>query len=411
MLVIPAETLTFLNQLSLPKGPIVVGVSGGADSLYLTYLLHQWAKQQKRPLMAVTINHNLRQEATEEALWVQKQLKKQDIHHTILSWEGIKPTTHIEEKAREKRYELLLDYCHQQKAAALFLAHHQHDQAETFWTRLARGSGLDGLCGMAPVSKRENILIIRPLLNMPKENILQSLKKQHLKWVEDPMNQDTNYERVRWRQAQKKLDDFGLNPGFITKSTTRLQRAKEALDFYANEFIKKNLQKTSFGFVVMEENAFKLLPTEIRIRVLNHVLNLFKRKSKILSLDSIEKLALTLPKHATLAGCQWVISHHKIFIAPELKNLPTITVSEGKWTIWGGCQLLTNKAFQEKAMAPTPRKKNIPFLIQRTFLKVPKDYALIPLNSEKELEKKIKKDYKDNTPFIVMKFNEQKDNI
>lgn len=214
MFVVPNEISDFLKQLPLPKGPIVIGVSGGADSLYLTHLMASWCKKKKRQLLAVTVNHNLRPEAEKETLWVHKQLSKHNISHDVLVWEGPKPKTRLEERARDKRYELLLDFCHKHKAASLFLAHHQQDQAETFWTRLARGSGLDGLCGMAPVSQRADILIVRPLLNTPKEAILKTLKKHRIKWVEDPMNQDTLYERVRWRQAQAQLDKMGLEAVF-----------------------------------------------------------------------------------------------------------------------------------------------------------------------------------------------------
>lgn len=410
MFVIPEEVLSFLNQLPLQKGPMVVGVSGGADSLYLTHLLYQWAKRRKYQLLAVTINHNLRSDSAQEAKWVHRQLEKHGINHTILTWEGSKPKTRIEERARNKRYDLLIDFCHQHKANTLFLAHHQQDQAETFFARLTRGSGLDGLCGISPITQRSDITIVRPLLNTPKALILKALKQNHLKWVEDPMNQDTNYERVRWRQAQSQLDKLGLSANYISKSTHRLQRAKTALDFYAQEFLKNHLQKSPYGFVAIDSKLFETLPMETRIRVLIHILNLFKKNNAILSLESIEKIALTFPKHATLAGCQWVISHKKIFVAPELKSLSQVLIPANTWTIRGGSRLFTNKAFQAKATAPTPRLKDIPYLIQRTFLKKPDGYKLIYQTTEKELEKKAKMHYKDNTPFIIVQFNEQKDN-
>ena len=406
----PEEVLSFLNQLSLPKGAFVVGVSGGADSLYLTYILNKWAKQTKHPLLAVTIDHNLRVNSGKEALWVHKQLEKENISHTILTWDGIKPKTHIEERAREKRYELLINFCHQHKAKVLFLAHHQQDQAETFWARLARGSGLDGLCSIAPVSKRADITIVRPLLNTPKNLILKTLKQNHLKWAEDPMNQDTNYERVRWRKAQKNLDDLGLESSKITKSIERLQRTKVALDFFTQEFIQKHLCKSPYGFVAMDQKIFESAPSEIRIRTLAYMLGLFKQKNNITALESVEKIALNMPKHATLAGCQWVISHRKIFVAPELKSLTQITVPAHTWTTWGGIQIYTNCPFQPKAAAPMPRQKNIPYLIQRTFLKTPEGYKIVCMNAEKELEKKVKMDYKDNKPFVIIQFNKQKEN-
>jgi len=408
MFVIPHNVLTFLNQLPLSKGPIVVGVSGGADSMYLTYLLNTWCKKNKRALFAVTVNHELRPEAQTEANWVHKQLSAKKIDHTILTWEGPKPKTHIEERAREKRYELLLDFCHQHKAVALFLAHHQQDQSETFWTRLAHSSGLDGLGCMTFVSKRDDMTIVRPLLKTPKTEIMQTLKKNRLKWVEDPMNQDCTYERVQWRQHQAQLDKMGLNAKVIEKATDRLQRAKNALNFYTEQFLNTHLKKSAQGFVQMDEGAFTKLPQEIRIRVVIQILKMFNQ-DKIIPLESAENIALQKPKYATLSGCQWVISHHQIFVASELKHLEKRAIAANKWTNWGSSQVWTNKAFMAEAKAPTPRLKNIPYLVQRTFLSVPKGYKT-QIQSEKELEKKVKLDYKNKAPIVIFKTQKTKEN-
>ena len=408
MFVVPHNILTFLNQLSLPKGPIVVGVSGGADSLYLTYLLNTWCKKNKRLLFAVTVNHGLRPEAQTEANWVHKQLSLKKINHTILTWEGPKPKTHIEERAREKRYELLLDFCHQHKATALFLAHHQQDQSETFWTRLAHSSGLDGLGCMTFLSKRDDMAIVRPLLKTPKTEIVQALKKNRLKWVEDPMNQDCTYERVGWRQKQPQLDKMGLNAKVIEKTTDRLQRAKEALNFYTEQFLNAHLKKSALGFVQMDEAAFSKLPQEIRVRTVIQILKLFNSQDKIISLESAENIALQQPKYATLSGCQWVVSHHQIFVAPELKNLVKRPIEANQWTNWGSAQVWTNKAFVAEAKAPMPRFKNIPYLIQRTFLNTPKGYKTQVCN-EKELEKNLKLDYKNKAPIVIFKTKNTKE--
>ena len=174
--------------------------------------------------------------------------------------------------------------------------------------------------------------------------------------------------------------------------------------------MQKHLQKSPYGFITMDQQDFEKAPPEIRIRTLNYMLNLFKQTNTPLSLESIEKIALNMPKYATLAGCQWVISHCKIFVAPELKVLMQAKIPANSWTTWGGIQIFTNKSFTTKAAAPVPRHKNIPYLIQRTFLKPPQTYKLMLINTEKELEKKIKKDYKDSKPFVILKFNQQKDN-
>ena len=405
MLVIPKSFDTFMKTYCPQKPTLVVGVSGGADSLYLTLLLNKWIQKRKGHLFAVTVNHNLRPEATQEALTVHKLMSKFQIEHAILTWEGAKPSTRIEEKAREKRYQLLLKFAKDKHADAICLAHHRQDQVETFWARLARSSGLDGLTAMAPKSSRDNMMILRPLLDIDKASITQTLKQNKIKWVEDPMNKDTAYERVRWRQRQKDLDEISLTTPIIAKSITRLQRAKEALDFYAHDFITRHVKKSPLGYIQFDEQTFLLNPPEIRIRIVVHLLQDLTPKKQIISLESIEQIAIPVPKHATLAGCQWVCSHHQIFIALELKNMPSkLLIPENCWTQWGTSFVRTNKSFIAEPCAPKPRMKNIPYLIQRTFLKIPAGYIVkkMPANFEKDLEKKLILDYKNKAPIIIM---------
>ncbi len=416
MFVIPENILAFLNNTVSAKGALVVGVSGGADSLYLTYLLNEWCRQKKRTLLAVTVNHDLRAEAAEEAEQVHEWLNAKGISHHTLVWQGAKPKTKVEEKAREKRYELLLDFCHRHKAAALFLAHHRQDQAETFWARLARGSGLDGLSAMAPCSYRDGIMLLRPLLTTPKQEIIQTLKKNRLPWVEDPMNQDEMYERVRWRKNQAKLDEMGLSAEVVEKSVQRLARAKKALENLTQKFLVQTAHFAPQGFISLDLKAFKEAEEEIRVRALIHLIKLLQPKDKIVSLESVEKIALEVPKHATLNGCQWVVAHHKIFLARELKHCKSALLPANSWVQWGAVALYSTMPFMAETGAPSPRAKNIPYLIQRTFLKIPKDFQCTLLenftqNAKKELEKKQKLDYKNNTPHLIMGFYQQKENV
>ena len=98
---------------TLPVQKIAVAVSGGADSLCLACLAQEWANARGISLTALTVNHGLRENAAQEAKSVSKQMRALGIRHRILNWTGEKPTTRIEEKAREARYALLCDFCRQ----------------------------------------------------------------------------------------------------------------------------------------------------------------------------------------------------------------------------------------------------------------------------------------------------------
>lgn len=113
-------------------GPWAVGVSGGADSLALVFLLQEWAKEKQADFTALTVQHGLRPEAEAEAQYVARLMKAHGIKHHILYWKGEKPVSGVESAARTARYELMYDWCRQNGVGALLIAHHKRDQAETF---------------------------------------------------------------------------------------------------------------------------------------------------------------------------------------------------------------------------------------------------------------------------------------
>ena len=249
---------------------IAVAVSGGADSLCLTLLLKEWADSKKIQLFAFTVDHGLRKESKKEAADVHQQLKKRGVYHRILTWKGTKPKTHVEESARLARYNLLQDACKKNKIGTLFLAHHVEDQSETFWARLAHKSGLDGLCAMQEKSDFKGLTLARPLLDISKEEITTYLKSHKVAWVEDPMNESLQYERVKWRSRQKDLSKMGLTPNTINTLTKRLTRIKKAIDFYTDSFIKNSVLLSPAGYVFIGKMAWEMAPLEIRLRTLLH---------------------------------------------------------------------------------------------------------------------------------------------
>ena len=165
-----------------------VGVSGGADSLALIFLLSDWAKQYGIELTALTVQHGLRPEAEDEAQYVAQLMQKNNIKHQILYWQGDKPTSGIENAARNARYDLMHEWCCEQGIKSLLIAHHKRDQAETFLMRLQRGSGVDGLAAMAPISKWRELFVVRPLLGVNPEDLREYLQQKDIAWVEDSSN-------------------------------------------------------------------------------------------------------------------------------------------------------------------------------------------------------------------------------
>src|SRR3954453_16959972 len=137
-----------LDPLLAPDERIGIAVSGGPDSLALLLLA---ASARPGKIEAATVDHTLREASRGEAEMVARVCAKLNVPHAILTaeWEQ-KPTTAIQERARNERYRLLARWAEDQGLVAIATAHHADDQAETLVMRLARGAGVRGLAGMKP---------------------------------------------------------------------------------------------------------------------------------------------------------------------------------------------------------------------------------------------------------------------
>lgn len=382
-----------MSSFGIPKETVVgVGVSGGADSMCLAVLLNEWAKEYECKVIAITVNHNLRSEAQQEAEWVATQMKKLKIEHHILTYNGPKPTSRIEEKAREIRYHLLQEFCNKNNIHSVCLAHHNDDQSETFFARLARGSGLDGLCAIHPVSKRGKVTLLRPLLGVDKSGILATLKKHNINWVEDPMNRDTAFERVRWREQLKNLWQTGLTKTGVLLSAKRLQRAKDALCFYTDSFFNEHIQIDERGFAKITKSAFNDVPMEIRLRVLAKTLEVIGQSDVPLSMEALEKALKNFKPRFTLGHCHIITCQKHIFIAKEHARQETQkSIPAKKWIQWDRFRIWCDVPAIVHAGITKKIHKNIPYLVQQSFPII---------EPKKTLEKNQKLDYKHSTSHI-----------
>jgi tRNA(Ile)-lysidine synthase len=224
---------------------LAVGVSGGRDSLALALLAHEWAAARGGHVAALIVDHGLRAAAAVEAAVTRDLLSGHGIAADILQWTGVKPTHGLQEAARGARYGLLFDACRERGILHLLVAHHADDQAETVAMRAARGSGPDGLAGMAALVERRHARLLRPLLSVPRARLTATLEARGVAWIDDPSNTDRRFERARLRAGgvARQVDIIGPAQ---ERSSRELRLARAAVDTIEIDD-EAALDRTAFG--------------------------------------------------------------------------------------------------------------------------------------------------------------------
>lgn len=212
---------------------LLLAVSGGPDSTALLHLAVAWREFAARSpeLHVATVDHGLRLEAGAEAAMVAAAAFGHGLPHATLTWFGPKPTSGIQERAREARYRLLSEHARSIGAPFILTAHHADDQAETVLMRLGRGSGVAGLAGMrreTPLG--QGVALVRPLLDLTKPDLLAICAAGGLAFVADPSNEDPTYHRVRLRRQAEAAAALGLDRPALVRLARRMARAEEALE-------------------------------------------------------------------------------------------------------------------------------------------------------------------------------------
>lgn len=250
-----------LSRIAGPTSAIGIALSGGGDSMALLHLAHEW--RGTRRLMAATVDHGLRPESTDEARFAGLAAARLNIPHEILTWQDREGSGNLMAAARDARLRLLSDWARRNQLDAVLLGHTSDDQAETVLMRLRRGAGVDGLSGMMPSRRACGMIWLRPLLGVSRAELRDYLRARGIGWVEDPSNQNDDYERIRIRKA---LPALQLTPDNLAQVAENMASARDALQHYA--LLAVQGAKAAQGALHLPEQAFLAAPTEIRRRIL-----------------------------------------------------------------------------------------------------------------------------------------------
>ena len=272
-----------LDDIIFDNNPVVVGVSSGPDSMCLLNLL----EQKTNKLVVCHTNHNVRKESTTEEEYLKDYCQK----HNLI-FESMKITeykeTNFENEARKKRYNFYEEILSKYHSTKLFLAHHGDDQIETVLMKIVRGSNLEGYAGIKEISKVKNYQIIRPLLKVTKEDIINYNKSHNITYFIDSSNTNTDYTRNRYRQKILPLlkeEDKDVHKKFLKYSNTLLE-----YDNYIKSLVKKNITSIYKDNIIYIDELLKLDSFLIK-NTLYYILNdIYSNESNIVTEKHINSI-------------------------------------------------------------------------------------------------------------------------
>jgi tRNA(Ile)-lysidine synthase len=311
------------SSLLSTKESFAVAVSGGPDSLSLAFLAKCFSLINKVKVNYFIVNHKLRKESSKEAKYVSNLLKKIDIKCKILSWNGKKPANNVQAVAREKRYQLLANKCKRNKINNLLVGHHLDDVLENFIIRLTRGSGLKGLISFNKRTKykSENLKILRPLLDLNKEDLVFISKKVFKSYINDPSNRNEDFKRIRVRKLLQSLEKEGLDKNKLVLTINNLKDSDQSIKFYENKNMKENTVFLKEKKTCILKKEFFDQAHEVILRSLTTIIQTIGKKYYPTRGKSIDELINKIENKSfskiTLGGCFIERTNETILISKE----------------------------------------------------------------------------------------------
>lgn len=280
-----------LNDIHLKYNePVVIGVSGGPDSMALLHLFVRLQKSLDLRIVCAHVNHNVRKASDSELVFVEKYCAQNNIIFESMKIEDY-GDDNFHNEARSIRYHYFGKIVKKYNARYLFTAHHADDLMETILMRIVRGSTLKGYSGFSQIVTMPDYVIIRPLIQVTKQEIYAYLKKNKLEYVIDDSNEKDIYTRNRFRKyiiPQFKKEDSNVHKKFYKFSKTLLEY-DEYIDSQVNKVIRKVYPEK-----VLNIEEFLKLEHIIQMRVIYYMLEGIYQDDLMLITDSHAELIYNL---------------------------------------------------------------------------------------------------------------------
>ncbi|MFO0882121.1 MAG: tRNA lysidine(34) synthetase TilS [Candidatus Saccharimonadales bacterium] len=270
------------QHISVPAGTYIVAVSGGVDSVVLLDLL---SKLPNVHLIVAHFDHGIRKDSQDDALFVQGLAEQYQLPFESERHE-LGPDA-SEAEARKHRYNFLRKIAQKYGADSLITAHHQDDVIETSIINIIRGTGRSGLTSLASTNER-----MRPLLHIPKSELITYAQEHNLEWREDSTNIDPKYLRNTVRHTIVSRMTAEQRNAWLAILQS-IHTTNQKLDSEIQGLLRRGLHK---GTLVLSRNWFISLPHAIAKEVMRALL--FRAGAKEVDRKTIERVTVqikTLP--------------------------------------------------------------------------------------------------------------------
>ena len=342
------------SNFTFEKNPhIGLSVSGGVDSMALMILMHNWIKKNNGKLTIFHFNHNLRKESAQEAEFVSSEIKKNwfTILHSRVG--GIKKKSSLMERARNARYEAIINICKELNILHLMTGHHFDDNIETYFMRLEKKKVYARIIIDSSEKNFEIFQIIRPLINFKKQRLIDTCFFYKLKWINDPSNENEKFERPRIR---KELKEKSAENEKLIKQFEQRQIKNEKIEKTISEFFVKELKFYKYGVFELKIKSLLEQREHIKIEIFKKLLTTCSGKFYSPARDSVKDLISKLlkekAKKQTLHSCLISVVDEKIRFSREIlegiviKNF--LILEKGTPTLWDNRFYISSDLFEAR---------------------------------------------------------------
>ncbi|MDR3180226.1 MAG: tRNA lysidine(34) synthetase TilS [Holosporaceae bacterium] len=340
---------------------VCVAVSGGSDSLSLLILAQAWGYARDVNIVCVTVDHGLRSESAEEAMFVRELCGRIGVEHHILEWKNSQGIPHgrLENLAREARYDLLKNFCHDSSISLMLTGHTQNDQLETYEMRKMSGSSDLGLAGMSRIrSISDKLKLLRPLLMISRRQLENFLIAQNIQWKKDPMNEDSSFLRVALRKQIMSYDDEKMRT--TLGEMQRLRKIRHELEVNAVDFLRNKVVFSDFGYASLHCDALEAETSAVQREIIRRVIWNVGGKKYAPSISEEIMLQIWTGKINTIGRCLLKIKKNIIYLLRENRgNNPSFVLLGPRRAVFDNRLVLESEDDLSDCKASWYREKEI----------------------------------------------------